>query len=222
MDNADTYFMQMQPPPLDGLFGADDTTPAAAHNAPLRATEREETTQAGGARTFPGCGFIITGCDYCGKQFKCFPGSGPLCPDCLHRRHDIERLREESTTEREIAAKDAKRIEHMAKRVKPATIEERFAEFVRQHPDVVEAVVKVCRQMKASGKDGWSIDAAFHVVRWQMATSAHGQGADFALNNTFTAPMGRYIMATFPDLAGYFETRRRRCELPGCLEVADD
>jgi len=88
---------------------------------------------------------------------------------------------------------------------------------------VVGAVVNVCREMKAAGAGRWSIDAAFHVVRWQMTTSAHRDGRKFGgfwINNDYTAPMARLIMAQCPDLNGFFETRKSKVAQPRTLAEA--
>ena len=82
-----------------------------------------------------------------------------------------------------------------------------FARFHRENPHVYRLLVKLCRQAQRSGRDRWSINGVFEVLRWSMMTTT---GDDFKLNNDYRADYARLVMAQEPELQGFFETRSRR------------
>lgn len=85
------------------------------------------------------------------------------------------------------------------------TIAERFAEFHDANPSVYAAIRGLALQAKRNGFRKWSTKAAFEVLRWQYAIQTKTD--DYKLNNNFTAPYARLLMASEPQLAGFFETR---------------
>ena len=82
-----------------------------------------------------------------------------------------------------------------------------FAQFHRENPHVYRQLVKLCRQAKRSGRDRWSINGVFEVLRWSTMITT---GDDFKLNNDYRADYARLVMAQEPELNGFFETRSRR------------
>lgn len=56
-------------------------------------------------------------------------------------------------------------------------------------------------------KDG--IDALFHVLRWQRATTIRNHNG-LKLNNNHTALAARELMEIYPQLDGFFEVRIRK------------
>lgn len=86
------------------------------------------------------------------------------------------------------------------------TLDERFLEFHEANPDVYAELVKLCRNVKSRGRERWSINAAFEVLRYSRLQT---RGDEFKLNNSHRALYARLIMENEPDLDGFFETRER-------------
>jgi len=91
----------------------------------------------------------------------------------------------------------------------PDAIRLRWEEFHAEHPDVMDDLVRMARSIKAAGAKKYGMKSLFEALRWHHITSAHGRGLDFTLNNNFTAIYAREIMRRYPDLDGFFETRKR-------------
>lgn len=88
------------------------------------------------------------------------------------------------------------------------TIQERFEQFHRAHPDVFAELVELARRWKAKGGGRWSIDAAFQVLRWErVMANLPDPNEVFKLNNTYRSRYARLIMRDCPDLGGIFELR---------------
>lgn len=89
------------------------------------------------------------------------------------------------------------------------TIEERFRRFHEANPHVYEALERLALGMRRRGAPKWSMKAMFELLRWAywlMTSDVSG----FKLNNIYTAPYARLLMAERPELAGFFETREHR------------
>jgi hypothetical protein len=85
------------------------------------------------------------------------------------------------------------------------TIEERFEEFHAANPHVFDALVATAREAKKKGYSHWSINGAYEVVRYN---SKDTESRDrFKLNDHYCSRYSRLIMATVPDLAGFFSVR---------------
>lgn len=95
-----------------------------------------------------------------------------------------------------------------AQRERRRSIAERFADWHAAHPEVYRKLVTLARQAKAMGMSRYGMKALWEVARWSLYVDSEGQ--EYKLNNDFTAPMARLIMAQEPDLDGFFETRERR------------
>jgi hypothetical protein len=87
-------------------------------------------------------------------------------------------------------------------------IADRFAEFHAANPDVYAELVRLAREAKAAGRQRVGMKELWEVARWQLRLRARGDA--YALDNSFTAPMARLIQDQEPDLAGLFETRKRK------------
>lgn len=97
---------------------------------------------------------------------------------------------------------------------KPKTLTERFVDFHTRSPDVYRLLVSLARQwVKATGRKRLGVATLYERVRWEMAVAT--SDADFKLNNDYRAFYARLIMATEPDLAGLFETRRSAADGTG-------
>lgn len=88
------------------------------------------------------------------------------------------------------------------------TIDERFTEFHRANPIVYEALRALCLDTRRVGVKRWSVDAAMHIVRWRYRLQT--KGSEFKIDNSFSALYARMLMKREPELAGFFELRKRR------------
>jgi hypothetical protein len=86
-------------------------------------------------------------------------------------------------------------------------LEESFKRFHAANPHVYEALKAVAlwcvRHKKRMG-----IKAIYERVRWEYSIAT--SGSPYKLNNNFSAHYSRLLMKNEPELAGFFETRRRR------------
>jgi hypothetical protein len=87
-------------------------------------------------------------------------------------------------------------------------IADRFAEFHAANPDVYAELVRLARDARSAGRQRVGMKELWEVARWHLRLRTHADG--YALNNDFTALYARLIQDQEPDLAGLFETRRRK------------
>jgi len=87
-----------------------------------------------------------------------------------------------------------------------ASIQQKFEAFHRENPRVYELLVKFSRQVKATGREHYSINAVFERIRWHVfiETKADDQ---FKLNNIYRSRYARMLMEKEPDLRDFFDTR---------------
>lgn len=91
-----------------------------------------------------------------------------------------------------------------------ATLEERFAAFDAANPQVAVELRKLALDMVQHGARRVGIALCFEVLRWS-AMQTRGDDA-WKLNNSYRALYARKLMGENAELAGVFETRRRRAE----------
>lgn len=85
----------------------------------------------------------------------------------------------------------------------------RAGEFHLQNPQVYEALVRYAREIRAAGHERVGIELLWNRMRWDWLLRTESRD-EFKLNQNFKAWYARRIMEREPDLAGVFETRRRR------------
>jgi hypothetical protein len=97
-----------------------------------------------------------------------------------------------------------------ARRPKPArpSLAQRFAAFHEANPHVYATLVRLAREARAAGKERLGMKALWERLRWELEVVTRGD--EFRCNNNYTAAYARLLMDNEPDLAGLFETRRRR------------
>ena len=83
----------------------------------------------------------------------------------------------------------------------------RFAAFDLAHPEVWRLFCDYAFEARNAGHLRYSADAILHRVRWH--TSVMERKA-LHLNNDWTPYYARKFHETYPDLAGFFETRALR------------
>ena len=89
------------------------------------------------------------------------------------------------------------------------TYEERLARFEAFHadnPQVYEALVDISLQVKRKGFVRFGIRQIWERLRWIRTFQTTGDG-DYKLNDHYAPFYARLIMATVPELAGFFEIR---------------
>lgn len=84
------------------------------------------------------------------------------------------------------------------------TMLERAVRFHARNPHIYRGAVAICRRLKARGVQHYGIGAIWEVLRFEYVMTF---GDIYKLNNNFRAWYAREIMATEPDLAGFFSTR---------------
>lgn len=89
----------------------------------------------------------------------------------------------------------------------PKTIEEKFREFDRSHPEVYYALVRLAREWMSVGHARLGIATLFERLRWEWHVTGLTDRDGYKLNNNYRALYARKIMAENLDLDGLFETR---------------
>lgn len=85
-------------------------------------------------------------------------------------------------------------------------LDEMFAEFHANNPEVYDELVALARQWRERGYRRVGIKTLWEVLRWNRALAGVGDDR-WKLNNSYTSRYARLVMANEPDLAGIFETR---------------
>lgn len=88
------------------------------------------------------------------------------------------------------------------------SIEQRFVDFHKSNPHVYAAIVRLAKQLRASGATAGSMKQIFEVLRWEEKLKTNSD--DFVLNNDFTASYSRLVMDQEFGFNGFFETRERK------------
>lgn len=76
------------------------------------------------------------------------------------------------------------------------------------HPELIEELAGLALDLKSRGCKRWSMDALFHVLRFQTALTTGDMG--LKLNNNYTALAARDVMSEYPELDGFFQLRERK------------
>lgn len=102
------------------------------------------------------------------------------------------------------------------------TIDERFATFDADYPQVYRMIVGFARMAHRRGFQHYGIQAIVERARWEVSMRWGPDTEGFKLNNDFTALYARKVMAENPDLDGFFRLRRRRSLNGGGAAEPDD
>lgn len=86
------------------------------------------------------------------------------------------------------------------------TIQDKFEEFHRDNPWVLDELVAKARELRELGVERYGIKALFEVLRWEHTKSVD-RNTEWALNNVYTSRYARLIEAEYEDLRGFFSTR---------------
>lgn len=88
------------------------------------------------------------------------------------------------------------------------TIDERFAEFDREHPEVYRLFRTFAEQLLASGKTRGSARDIWGAIRWRYAVGSRTDA--YRLNNNYTALYARKLATEDERFADFFEFRERK------------
>jgi hypothetical protein len=86
------------------------------------------------------------------------------------------------------------------------SIQERFEEFHREHPEVLYYLADLALDLALKGFKHYGMRPLYERARWHFQIE-RGMGSDFKLNDNFISRYARKIMEDYPELAGFFETR---------------
>ena len=86
--------------------------------------------------------------------------------------------------------------------------EDKFKEFLKNNTRVEKEAVQICRDLKAKGCKKFGIDGVFAIVRYLRYIRTVDNHSDFKLHNDMKPYYARYLMKRYPDLAGFFDTKR--------------
>ena len=89
----------------------------------------------------------------------------------------------------------------------PPTLEERFAAFHKENPQVYRAIVATAKKLRANGFKRYGIAAIFEHLRMQNALDSTGD--DYKLNNSYRAFYSRLIESREAELEDFFTKRKR-------------
>ena len=88
------------------------------------------------------------------------------------------------------------------------TLQERFERFDQRNPQVFNALVDLVQRWARAGMRRWSVDAAFHVLRFERHIAGLPDEAElFKLNNSYTSRYARKLLDAYPQYADLIETR---------------
>lgn len=81
------------------------------------------------------------------------------------------------------------------------SIDERFAIFAQEHPEVLSRLIELALDAKARGYKRYSLKALWEVLRFSADPMASEK---YKLPNELTSRYARLVMEVSPDLAGFF------------------
>lgn len=86
------------------------------------------------------------------------------------------------------------------------TWEQKAAAYIRRNPDAVIEMKRIALNHKRNSPKRIGMKAVAEQYRTSHNLPAEGE---YVWNNNYTTYVSHYLMATVPELAGYFKTRRR-------------
>ncbi len=86
------------------------------------------------------------------------------------------------------------------------TIQGRFEEYHRKHPEVYNELVRLARSLRDKGVERYGIAALFEVLRYDRAIST-SDDAGWKLCNDYRSRYARLIESNESDLRGFFAVR---------------
>jgi hypothetical protein len=96
--------------------------------------------------------------------------------------------------------------ETLAAAVDAESIQGRFAEFDRRHPEVYAELKRMALVKLAEGHTTYGLKKLVEDIRWERKGIGDAEG-EFKVNNIFTSRYVRKLTEDCPELAGMFRTR---------------
>ena len=93
---------------------------------------------------------------------------------------------------------------------KPTSIWRRWWRWHCEHPEVMDYLVKLVREVKRRGFKRYGMQSLFERLRWHFHIEKGIE--DFKLNNDFASRYARALMKHRPELEGFFEVRALKAE----------
>ena len=91
----------------------------------------------------------------------------------------------------------------------PFSIQEKFEDYDRRHPEVYEQLVGLAFDLYRRGRKHYGIGALFERLRWHFQIEKD-MGEDFKLNNNYRSRYVRQLISQHPELEDFFELREVR------------
>lgn len=155
-------------------------------------------------------------------------GDGPVTWEQMKRRHErrdmmnriskrpADRNRKrtpEPTGQLDMFGSDESIIIRPSVQIAGMTYQEQFNAFNEKNPHVAQALAEMAIRLKRKGHDHYSIDVLFGVLRYRTdMTTVPNDGDVWKLNNNHRPYMSRFLMDHWPELDGFFETRKLKGE----------
>lgn len=83
-----------------------------------------------------------------------------------------------------------------------------FEAWLRTYPDILDAVIELCREALNAGREHGSIGLIFERLRWESYIRADDDG--YKLNNDYAPLMARYLEEIGVCPPNFFIKRARR------------
>lgn len=98
------------------------------------------------------------------------------------------------------------------------SIQCKFEEFHRAHPEVFLMIVKECDRALRAGKKKFSVKAIGNYIRWNIFIESDketlfdkkGAKIEFKLNDAFFSRYGRLLIISYPHMKDFIELRDLR------------
>lgn len=84
-------------------------------------------------------------------------------------------------------------------------LDRQFRIFHNNNPHIYDELVKLAREAKQAGRDKFSINMLFEVVRWNRFIQTND--SSYKMNNNHRSRYARLIMENEKDLEGLFNLR---------------
>lgn len=110
--------------------------------------------------------------------------------------------------------------EYAIRAAEHGTLLERFARWLEANPHLTDLAAGVARELMRRGHRTGSIGYVWDILLWEHGAKApsetHAHDPEtprvVALNHDFRAPMARRLQELYPDLRGFFRTRRSQAD----------
>ena len=89
---------------------------------------------------------------------------------------------------------------------------DRYLAFHYANPHVMAELAAMARRLKDRGFQHYGIAALWEVLRYNHAMKTDDPTSQLKLNDNYKPFYARDIMRTFPDLEGFFTTRRSQAD----------